>query len=410
MAEAETENQPKRVLLLPGHPVSAAYWRALSEHYALCFLYPQAQEHASSLGIGAGHLGQFFDPDAQEFAANETARMIGELHDCAWDFKVLCGDLPHDLDGRLNEWWPGYVLTHAQALAQRVAAMDTLARKVPIAGVVLHEDVAPDTRSMALWARAHGIPSVHVPHANCHLLDDAGPDIHRETRTDWIAASGLYMAGWYARHGFPQERIRITGAPQMDALYEQRVERDVAQRIWSFDKDDRVIVYATTWTQTTGLRGEWHGEHMAGLNAVLALAKAMDMRLIVKIHPNDAGNVEKRFEDKMREVGIKGRVARQHNHLALSVADLFIAQGPSNMCVEAAIFGVPSVYIRTEGFEYASPLPCRCLPDGLPGAARAALESRDDPAWQDFIRVYNDAHPDANAVGRLVEFVREVCP
>jgi len=409
---SETEKKaPDRVLLMPGHPVSAAYWRALSEHYALCFLYPQAQEHAASLGISCGHLGQFFDADAQEFAANEAARMVGTLHDRAWNFKAFCGDLPHDLDGRLNEWWPGYILSHAQSLTQRVSAMEALAGKVKIAGIVVHEDVAPDTRSMVLWARARGIPSVHVPHANCHLRDDAGPDIHRETRTDWIAASGQYMVEWYARHDFSRERIRVVGAPQMDALYQQRMERSAALHIWNFDQNDRIAVYATTWAQTTGLRGGWKDEHAAGLEAVLRLAKAQDMRLIIKIHPNDAGGVEKNLEDAMKAAGVKGRVARQHNHLALSVADLFIAQGPSNMCIEAAIFGVPACYLTTEGFDYqTSPLPFRGAPEALEGAAQMALESRGDPLWQDFIRFYNDAHPEANAVERLTEFVRGVCP
>jgi len=296
-------------------------------------------------------------------------------------------------------------------LTQRVSAMEALAGKVKVAGVVVHEDVAPDTRSMVLWARARGIPSVHVPHASCHLRDDAGPDIHRETRTDWIAASGEYMAQWYTRHGFPRERIRVVGAPQMDALYQQRMERDVARRIWNFGQDDRIAVYATTWAQTTGLRGGWKDEHAAGLEAVLRLAKAQDMRLIIKIHPNDAGGVEKNLEDAMKAAGVKGRVARQHNHLALSVADLFIAQGPSNMCIEAAIFGVPACYLMTEGFDYqTSPLPFRSMPEALEGTARMALESRGDPLWQDFIRFYNDAHPEANAVERLTEFVREVCP
>ena len=408
MAEAK-QVQTGKALLLPGHPVSAAYWHTLAEHYGLCFLYPQAADHAKSLGLICGHLGQFYDAEAQEFAANETARIVGGLHGQRWDFRNFGIDLPHDLNGRLSEWWPGYVLTHAQALAQRIAALESLARRAEIAGVVVHEDVAPDTRSMVLWAKARGIPTIHVPHANCHLRDDAGPDIHRETRADWIAAAGDYMSEWYAQCGFPRERIRIVGAPGMDALYEQRMEKTIARRVWSFSADDLIIIYATTWAQTTGLRGGWAKEHAAGLDAVLELTKSMDAKLIIKIHPNDAGGSEKHFEQRMKETGIKGRVTRQHAAYALSAADLFIAQGPSNMCVEAAIFGVPSIYLQTEGFDYAYPLPHRCTPDALNAIAHLALEDQDNPLWQVFIKRYNDSHPDGDAVKRLSEFVQGVC-
>src|SRR3990167_8523964 len=98
MAEAE-KKAPDRVLLLPGHPVSAATWRALSEHYALCFLYPQAQEHAASLGISCGNRAESSAPAARESPANGAARLVGTLHDAPWNLKVFCGALPHDLDG-----------------------------------------------------------------------------------------------------------------------------------------------------------------------------------------------------------------------------------------------------------------------------------------------------------------------
>jgi len=411
MAEIKSEaKSDSRILILPGHPVSSCAWRALAEHYALLFLYPQAKQHADSLALATAHLGQFYSPDAQEWAANETARMLGELHSAQWDFQRFSERLPHDLNSRLPQWWPGYILTHAQGLAQRIASLEVVSQKYEVSGLVLHEDVAPDTRSMALWARARGIPTIHVPHANCHLRDDAGPDIHRETRTDWLAASGAYAADWYARQGFPREQITVVGAPQWDALYEDVTDRDSARRIFGFEAGDTVLVYATTWAQTTGLRGGWQDEHEAGLAAVLSLAKEMSAALVIKIHPNDQQGSEDIFAERMKAAEIHGRVTRQHNAFALRAADVFVAQGPSNMCVEAAIMGTPACYIQTEGFDYSHALPFRCAPDGLSQAARLALESRGDPLWQDFIRFYNDVHPGGGAVARLVEFVREKCP
>ena len=409
MAEVQI-NPDKKVMLLPGHPVSQHYWKPLSEQYQLAFLYPQAASFADSMGLKTLDLGKFFTPNAQEWANTETARAMGHMQSPS-NFGALAANLPDQLNGRLPTWWPGYVLMHMQSLAQRVGAMRELANQYPIAGCVLHEDVAPDTRSMALWCKARGIPTVHVPHATCHLKPDAGPDIHRETRTDWIAAGGEGMARWYAATGFTPERIGIVGAPNFDWLYDDPTTRDTARRVLSLADDDVAVVYATTWAQTTGLRGEWQAEHEAGLAAILALALAWKAKLIIKLHPNDGGNAagDQALIERMKTAGVAGMVTRSHPQFVLRAADVLIAQGPSNICVEAAIAGTPSAYIQTEGFDYSHPLPFRSDSEGLEQAALMARDSRGDPAWQEFARFYNAAHPDGNAGERVAEFVGRIC-
>ena len=173
--------------------------------------------------------------------------------------------------------------------------------------------------------------------------------------------------------------------------------------------DDLVLTYASTWTQTTGLRGGWDIELNTGLKAVVDLAVKKNARLIISIHPHAGQGTDEAYAQVIRAANIGGLVTRAHRNYTLRASDVVIAQGPSNVCIDAAILGTPSAYLRTDGFDYEHELPYRCDPDDLEIAVNAALSSKDDPRWQDFIREYNDVHPRGGASGRVVDVVKEKC-
>ena len=410
--EQKSSQSSKPVMLVPGHPVAQGYWRGLSEHYDLCFMYPQALEYAASLNLRCLSLIQFQNGDTQEHALNAAAQTVAKAVQNA---RVIAGRLISSLDGSAPQefhsavdWWPGYVMQHAQALASESALLTQLSNVREIAGCVVHEDVAPDTRGMVLWCKARGIPTIHVPHAACHLRPDGGPDIHRESRCDWILASGEYERDFYSASGHPLERIVIVGAPQMDGLYadEAMPNRDEARRVLDID-NDRVICYAGTWSQTTAIRGSGTAEIDDGLRAVIELVHEWKAVLIIKSHPN--GGDDKAFENALRSTNTPGLITKHYLSYAVRAADVLIAQGPSNICIDAAILGTPSAYIQTEGFDYAHALPFRSRAEGLGLVALQAMDSRGDPAWQDFIRLYNAAHPVGAASESIVEKVVELC-
>ena len=272
----------------------------------------------------------------------------------------------------------------------------------------MHEDVAPDTRSLVLWCKARGIPTIHVPHAACHLRADGGSDIHRESRSDWILASGEYERDFYVAGGHPMNRIAIVGAPQMDGLYADEVlpAQAEARRVLDID-NERVICYAGTWSQTTAIRGTGLSEMNDGLHAVIDLTHEWQAVLIIKSHPN--GGDDKVYAQALRDTNTPGLITRHYLSYAVRAADVLVAQGPSNICIEAAILGTPSCYIQSEGFDYAHELPFRSNAEQLSIVAREARDSRGDPAWQDFIRLYNAAHPEGGAVEAVVEKVIELC-
>ena len=241
--------------------------------------------------------------------------------------------------------------------------------------------------------RARGIPTIHIPHAPCHLLPGV-PDIHRETRTDWILASGARMRDFYVSSGFPAERIHVVGGPQYDRMYsEVHLSREVARAQLGLPEDVMVVAYGATWAQTTSLRSKFEAELQAGFAAVMGLAAGIGGHLLVSLHPHGPNNAAE-YAKAMKESEVKGIVVRGHMVHVLRAADLLIAQGPSNLCIEAAILGTSSVYLRTEGFDYATALPGRSNDyKDLPPVAQAAYESREDRAPLDaFVTEYNATH------------------
>jgi hypothetical protein len=407
----------KPILLLSGGGNQQSLWTELARDYTLAFLYPQAAQLAREMGcvevISLDEMAHTNDvvEEVANSSAKLTSQIVTRLPDVLQTFKSIYADAgPAALDGQLNNWWAGYCLHHIQAALTRLEAMNQLTKQpIPIAGCVTHEDVAPDTRSLVSWAKAQGIPTIHLPHAACHLLPGSGTDIHRETRTDFIAASGLYMQNWYVGNGFDRKRIEIVGAPQWDGLYgEQLPGRTEARDVLHRDPNRLVLCYAATWGQTTSIRGEADREIDDGLAEMFKVAKDLDADLIIKIHPNDAQPADQYYAQALQLAKLNGLVTRWHTHYILRAADVVIAQGPSNLCVEAAILGTPSCYIPTEGFDFANDWSLPFHGADLHESVTRALASRGDPVWQDFIGYYNAGHPDGNASERALNYIRSI--
>lgn len=410
-------DETKPVLLLAGSQSTAGLWPRLAQTFDLCFLYPQAKDYAASSGVtNVLSLPDLFNGQVREQSMTDAARVIAGIYqhlDRIQDNALhsFNGNGPIGAFTEMRDWWPGYVLNHAQSTAMLLNALSWLQNTRTIAGYVTHEDVAPDTRTLALWCRRNGYPTIHLPHAPCHLLPGGGPDIHRETRCEWILASGAAMRQFYIENGHPADRIVVTGGVQWDALYDQTlaVSRERARRLLKVD--GLVLTYATTWGQTTSLRGGFADELNDGLRAVVDLAKNWGATLIVKVHPNDGNQLDEHFVNALKSAGVNGLVTRQYLKETLAASDLLIAQGPSNVCLDAAIVGVPSVYIQTEGFDFRTALPYRATLADLDLEAAAALDGAqqrlDD--WDGFVREYNDAHPKGGAADRVVDEILKLC-
>jgi len=404
---------PKPALLVSGAPVTQPLWAGLSETYHLVFAHPQAAQVAREVGIAsASALADYLTGDAKESADNDaallTARVVNALPDISRRVGATVAPTgPVELNGRFGAWFAGYVQFQMAQFAQMFACLDLMAARERLAGCLVHEDVTPMARALVGWFRARELPSVHLPHAACHLLPGVA-DIHRETRADYVLASGGYMAQFYAAVGVPEDRIRIVGVPAWDGLYTGLPPgKAEARRVLKID-NARVILYGASWPQTTSLRGGGEAEAEAAWRAVLALAHAWEAVVMCSVHPNDGRPVEQYYAETMKAAGVPGLVTRFHTNYLVRAADVLIAQGPSNFCVSTAIQGLPSCYIQTEGFDFAHPLPPRADADGLKDAAEAALA--EGLPWDEFATLYNAAHETrGGATEKAVVAVKEIC-
>jgi hypothetical protein len=405
------------LLLISGAACTQPLWPGLAERYDLVFLYPQAAQQAQGMGLRAAALAGLVDPDLQEHIANQAvvlaARVATHMDSVATHVATAYPErAPDALNGHLADWFPGFA---HHLLGGAVAVLAQLERLAGmggrIAGCVTHEDVSLDTRAMVNWCNARGIPTLHVPHAPCHLLPGV-TDIHRQTRARWIAASGPAVARFYAESGHDTAFIAVTGNPAWDGLYgDVPGQAESRAVLLGATGDAPVIVYMTTWGQTTSLRSDFEREFQAGWQAVLAEAKSLGALLCVLVHWNDGRpGIEEQYEAALKEAGVGGLVTRQHKNYLLRAADVLVAQGPSNMAIEAAILGTPAAYLQTADFDYATPLPYRGTPETIGAAIRDALVSRGIDDWQAFVSEFNDAHPVGDATGRVLDLVFQLCP
>ncbi len=394
-----------KTLLVTGGPVTQSMWSGLAEKYDLVFMYPQAKGLATDMGIKSRSLVEFLTPEHHEYADNAAvvmgARVVQSLPKLQEQIHSIIPVPNQYLDGNLPEWWAGFIHANLRERITQVMAMRALFEKEKPVGLVTHEDVTPECRTMVMFCKARGVPTIHVPHAACHITDKR--DIHRETKCDWIAASGTYERDWFAGNGASQ--IRVVGKPDLDWAYDPLLpSKEEARRILGLD--GFVVTYASTWGQTTSLRGGFGEELSNGVTAVLNLCKSRNAKLAIRVHRSEPPQAEGEYERVMREAGVTGFITREHNHLLVRAGDVLVAQGPSNTCILAAIVGTPSCYIQTEGAEYAHAMPPRCAPEGLDKAVNDALAVTD---WTEFVDVYNAAHPLGNATERAVEMVAEIC-
>jgi len=235
-------------------------------------------------------------------------------------------------------------------------------------------------------------------------------DIHTESISDYIAASGNYSANWYADRGFPRERIKITGMPQWDVGYSINLpSRSEARRVLGVEEDAFLLIYASTWGQLTSLRGGFENEYEHSMREVIEATQELGATLCVKMHPGEAANQEQIYLQIIKDNKVSGFVTRGFNEYVLRAGDILVSHSPSNICCQAAAIGLRSCYFPTEGFEFPFPGPVRVAGTSLTHAIKITQSLDWDKTWEIFARETNDAHPIGNACERIVEFVRSVC-
>ena len=352
-------------------------------------------------------------PELQSRATNDAARfsaqVTGMLPMIAPRFSID-GVAPPVLKERLGNWLPGLTLTIFSILTRDLHVLDAFCKSVNVRVAVVHEDVTPRFRALAMFARTQGIPTVHIPHAN-HFIQ-ARPDIHDKCLCDWILAASPWMRKWYVERGYPKEQVKVIGCPNWDKWQKinATISKDYARTVLHLAQDVPVVLYCTSWPQTTNLVDDHTVKDRADA-AMLEAAKREGWQLMWSLHPGDPAEWQKRYAEMAKEAGVPAVIVKGHLPYTMKAADAVLAVGPSNVIVEAAMAGVPAVTIPLRGYGFPSEPPWKADPteDGIIDAVNYVLGAGD--AWEvrrlNFVRRF--AHSaDGNASARAAEAIREI--
>jgi len=402
------EDQRPVVLLSGGRttvplakPLSQWYRIGVYDHGAIAQFLPHV-DPVLSPAAGAG-------PQLVATATNAVAHITGRIAHGLPGVARRFSRNGINLDG-LDTWLPGLSLSILTQVAHDLHCAEAFATQLPLGCVVTHEDVTPQFKALALWAKAKGIPTVHIPHAN-HFIKTR-PDVHDKCVCDWIFATSPWMADWYAERGFPRERIKLTGCPNWDVWHEvvQTISKEHARAVMLLEQDRPVVLYCTSWSQSTNLVDDHTVKDRADV-AVLEAAKQAGWQLVIKMHPGEPPDWQKRYAEMAKERGVPALVTQSHLTLSVRAADVLVSVGPSNVIVEAALGDRPSVVVPLRGYGF----PCEppWLADPTPEAIQAAVgRVLDNPQlWTEergrFVQRFAWVH-DGGATRRAAEAVREV--
>lgn len=216
--------------------------------------------------------------------------------------------------------------------------------------VVLHNDVEPSLRLIAMWAAENGIPCIHVPHAVYIDVEKGNPgdDIHDIITATYLAAASPFQAEWYAMRGFPPDNIVITGSPKFDKFSGLPINKRRAQGMLGLNPRRPVVTYASSWRQNTNLLGCHDGVQQTYQMILQASTALPQVQFVIKLHPS-SGDAQQ-HQELASQMGAEVTITQHHLEVVLQASDLVFSYGPSNLLMEASY--IPWVRLMcTHGYE-----------------------------------------------------------
>jgi hypothetical protein len=314
------------------------------------------QKILNDADIPCKNIGDFVDDPMREAAIHEAVRLITKLSTTELDTIGLTPAVSNWLDDNL----PAHVYQRVGEMALAVQALDRAQPKL----VIVHNDVEPLLRLLALWAKSRGVPCLHIPHAVYIDNDGRGPagtDIHDLITASDIIASGPYQAAWYQERGMSERYIHTTGLPQHDVLSNLNLSHEVACKLFHFTPQRPVIMYFSSWRQDTSLLGCHDGVEESYEAFLDAMHELPELQVIIKCHYH-SDNVQYHI-DKAKAKNVPCTITKDHLEVAMTAADMVITYGPSNVLLEAAALGGRSLLMIGDKTAFANdPEIRRCNP------------------------------------------------
>lgn len=365
-------------------------------------LYPPDADRLNNADIKAVPLASMVDSIVNERANYEAAYAMRDILDGLPENEAF-GLLDPKIAERVQYLVPSYLIDNLKNLAMAILCLD----KLKPDGIILHNDVESIPRLAAMWARARGVPCLHLPHAVYLEQKNRAPvgcDVHDLVTASHLACGGWFQRQWYFERGFPSENIVEVGVPRMDKLCNMRMERDRVYDIFKLNPKWPTIVYASSWWQGTSMT-EFEDLVRPAFMAFLETAKRVDgINWVVKLHPRAPKENDDWHVEAIKQSGVKAILVKEYLELIFQIANVLVMFGPSNIAFEAGILGVQMVSIN--GF-YNDPevTTVGIDPDEIGNGMKQALTNK--VPLQSFLLKYIGVH-DGQSTKRALEYAHRL--
>lgn len=274
------------------------------------------------------------DVDVATLAAPKVAALVAALDESEPDRDLVVDHLTTDI--------PVAVAT--------VEALRRASQDFRVSLFATSEDVTRESKVAAVWAKDHGVPSLHLAHSIA-LVDPY--TVHAHLATDILAVYGERGAEGYLDLGIPADRIVVTGNPAWDRYADIpgiRLElRDLLREKHGLAAALPLVTFGTTWSaRMTALdTGHAFADTLAAFVTAAAelTARGVEAAYIVKDRPTNAAFGEAALAGMLQKwPGLADRFTyTDEDTEAWAVASDLMIGVDSNYLVEAMLSGTPGI-------------------------------------------------------------------
>ncbi|HOE66024.1 MAG TPA: hypothetical protein PLO62_05820 [Candidatus Hydrogenedentes bacterium] len=322
----------------------------------LIVLYDDIEPLFTSLDIPCRRFLSFLSPAEMALAQLEARRRAlaieSFLHSPGFDQRCAAMGFDPSLAASIRA---AMTATIPDDFLQEIVYLDCLRRcdsQCDLRLVLVHQDVARDTRTLVEGARRLGIPSLHLLHGHPY----GTVNLHDTLHADAIAVYGEESRAIYRAFGAPDDRIHLTGNPEWDIHFRPAEGSLRAKQCapLGLDPDRPIVVYAMTFTHrfsAASIRAAASKNRVddAALEALACLSRRHpDWQVVIRPHPNEF-TAKDRWLARAQTAGIERCVIDVITSPAACIAmtDL-LACVQSNLGIEAIIAGKPVINIAID--------------------------------------------------------------
>jgi GT2 family glycosyltransferase/SAM-dependent methyltransferase len=234
-------------------------------------------------------------------------------------------------------------------------ALDQAAARYHVELALVNEDLMLAGRMICEWARARGVPSLHLAHGAALVNPYT---VHAALHADRMAVFGERGGEGYRDIGIAPVRLAVTGNPAWDVyagLKQQRPQiRDIIYKKYHLKPDAPLVVFGTTWAAffNAGSYAEVYKDTLAAFLVAcrVLLDAGRELNILIKDRPSNDLTKQEIVSKLAEEIGIAADqyvYTRDDTQLLVIAADAMVSID-SNLSVEAMLVGTPAINIMTE--------------------------------------------------------------